>query len=102
MGKDEGGRVFLNGYIDVPEDRLEAVRTALPEHIALTRQEDGCLSFEVAPDDTVPGRFMVSESFASQAAFDAHQTRTRNSKWFEITQGIPREYTITSEKPEQE
>ncbi|WP_050602295.1 putative quinol monooxygenase [Ruegeria sp. 6PALISEP08] len=87
-------RVFLNGHIDVPPDRLEDVRAALPLHIALTRAEEGCLSFEVVEDQTTPGRFTVSEVFVTQAAFDAHQARAKASDWFQVTQGIPRNYTI--------
>jgi len=95
MTGKENGKVYLNGYVDVPEDRLEAVKAALPEHIALTRAEAGCISFEVMPSDLVPGRFIVAEIFENQAAFDAHQERAQNSNWFTVTKGIPREYSIT-------
>ncbi len=96
MTQETGAKVSLQGHITVPADRLEQVRQALPDHIALTRAEQGCISFEVTEDRTHPGRFKVSEVFENQAAFDAHQARTRESDWFRITQGIPREYSITS------
>lgn len=92
----QDGRVFLRGHITVPEDRLDQVRKALPLHIALTRAEAGCLLFEVNENPDQPGRFDVSEVFESKAAFDAHQDRARNSDWFRITQGIPRNYTVSS------
>ncbi len=97
MKKSENCRVHLNGYIDVPDHRLEAVKAALPQHIALTHAEDGCISFEVVEDSVILGRFMVSEVFKDQAAFDTHQERTKSSEWFEVTKGIPREYKITLE-----
>lgn len=87
--------MYLQGHITVPAARLAAVRSALAEHIALTRAEPGCLSFEVSEDDAIPGQFNVREVFEDQAAFDAHQARTQNSEWFRITQGIPRDYSIT-------
>ena len=34
-------KVYLNGYIDVPADRLQAVEEALFEHISLTCSELG-------------------------------------------------------------
>lgn len=89
------GTVRLTGHIDVPEERSEAVQAALPVHIALTRAEEGCLSFEVVPCPQVPHRFLVSELFVDQSAFDAHQKRTKDSSWAEVTEGIPREYSIT-------
>lgn len=66
------GKVFLEGYLEVPADRVEAVQAALPDHIALTRAEPGCLAFSVARSPEDPTRFLVSETFADQAAFDAH------------------------------
>lgn len=87
-------RVFLNGHIDVPADRLEEVRAALPDHVKLTRAEQGCISFDVIEDQSSPGRFDVSEVFADQQAFDAHQARAQASDWARVTQGIPRHYRI--------
>ncbi len=89
-------QIYLQGHITVPMDRLEQVRQALPEHIALTRAEEGCLSFDVVEDCEQPGRFYVSEEFENQAAFDVHQERTTRSSWFEIKQGISREYCIST------
>ena len=86
--------ITLTGYIDVPADRLEEVSAALPAHIALTRAEPGCLSFEVTPHPTVPGRFDVAERFTDRAAFDAHQARTRVSDWAGVTAGLPRVYDV--------
>lgn len=86
---------MLTGYIDVPHDRLNAVREALPDHIKLTRAEKGCVSFEVSEESSRAGRFLVSEVFENQDAFDAHQKRTLNSDWYKITQGIPRNYSIS-------
>ncbi len=79
----------------MPADRLDAVRAALPQHIALTRAEKGCISFVVTEDVNQPGRFNVSEIFEDRSAFDAHQNRTKASDWFAVTKGIPREYSVT-------
>lgn len=86
--------IHLSGHIDVPPERLDAIHAALPRHIALSRAEPGCVSFSVTPCPTVPGRFLVQESFESRADFDAHQTRSKASQWAEISAGLPRDYTI--------
>ena len=91
-------KIELNGYVDLTHDRLDDVLAALPEHIALSRGEDGNISFSVTQDSTNPLRLLVSEVFENQASFDAHQTRTSKSKWADVTKGLPRHYTIT-EKP---
>lgn len=88
------GTVRLTGYIDVPENRLAATREALPTHVELTRNEPGCLSFNVKESRERVGRFEVSETFVDQAAFDAHQARTQVSEWAIVTKDIPRNYVI--------
>ncbi|MBO9405896.1 antibiotic biosynthesis monooxygenase [Shimia sp. R9_1] len=87
--------IRLTGHIDVPSDRQEAVAAALPAHIALTRAEPGCLSFEVTQDPAIAGRYTVLELFVDKAAFDAHQARASASDWATVTAGIPRHYQIT-------
>lgn len=87
-------KVYLDGYLEVPPDRIAAVRAALPEHIRLTRAEPGCLRFEVTQSTDDPTRFVVSEIFADQPAFEAHQQRAKTSAWAEITAGLPRHYSV--------
>ena len=91
------GKVYLDGYLEVPPERVAAVTKALPDHIALTRAEPGCLAFAVTPSPDQPGRFLVSEVFTDRAAFDAHQARAKASAWAEIAAGLPRHYTIRVE-----
>ncbi|WP_424982917.1 putative quinol monooxygenase [Maritalea sp. S77] len=90
-------KVYLNGHIDVPLERIGAVAAALPHHIELTRAEPGCLAFEVVQDAKRPERFLVSECFQDRAAFEAHQERAGASEWALVTKGIPRHYRITEE-----
>ena len=66
----------------------------LPDHIALSRAEPGCLRFAVTPTAN-PLIWQVDESFANRAAFDAHQTRTRASAWFAATGPIGRDFRVS-------
>ncbi len=91
---EKSGRVLLNGYVDVPADRWEEVREAMQDHITLTRNEAGCVMFNVTPCREVELRLLVEEIFENQQAFDAHQARTKTSPWADITAGIPREYSV--------
>lgn len=75
-------------------DDLALIRAHLPDHIRLSRAEVGCLSFEVH-ETADPLVWSVDETFTDQAAFDAHQARTRASAWFAATAHIKRDYTIT-------
>jgi quinol monooxygenase YgiN len=86
--------IRLSGrLICASEAECALVRQFLPEHIRLTRQEPGCLAFEVT-QSADPLIWTVEECFIDQAAFDAHQTRTKTSEWARQTATIQRDYRI--------
>lgn len=62
----------------------------LPDHIALSRAEPGCLRFELWQDDD-PLVWHLSELFVDADAFAAHGTRTRASDWGRQSAGIGRD-----------
>jgi len=88
-------RVYLGGHIIVPERARAAVAEALPEHIRLTRQEAGCLRFDVERDPQDETKFHVVEIFKSPAAFAKHQARAGMSAWAAASEGCPRDYVVS-------
>lgn len=86
------GSFRLEGHIDVPEDRIAQVSEALKDHIKLTREEEGCIFFNVDACSEVEGRFLVSEAFVDEAAFQFHQQRAGASPWAEASKDVPRDY----------
>ncbi|TGD45100.1 antibiotic biosynthesis monooxygenase [Pseudotabrizicola sediminis] len=86
--------IRLKGYlICMSQDEVLAVRGHLPDHIRLSRAEPGCLSFDVSETDD-PMVWDVQETFRTRADFDAHQARTRQSRWFEATRHILRDFRV--------
>jgi quinol monooxygenase YgiN len=86
--------VRLRGQlICMTAEEVAAVQTHLAAHLALTRAEPGCLTFEVSPTDD-PMIYEVMEAFRDRASFDAHQARTRDSVWFAATRGILRDFRM--------
>tara|TARA_B110000908_G_C9920093_1_gene299281 strand:- start:80 stop:364 length:285 start_codon:yes stop_codon:yes gene_type:complete len=89
------GKVMLNGtLICTSQEEVARVIAGVEAHIALTRTEAGCISFEVLQSDD-PMIWTVSETFTDAAAFQEHQTRASASAWAELTKGIARDYQIT-------
>lgn len=86
------GTFRLEGHIDVPADCIEQVSEALKEHIRLTREEAGCIFFDVDACANVEGRFLVSEAFVDEAAFNHHQARAGASPWAIASADVPRKY----------
>ena len=86
--------IRLKGHlICLSEDEAKTVRVHLADHIRMSRAEPGCLSFDVTQTDD-PLIWDVQESFRTRDDFDAHQTRTRASPWFEATRHILRDFRI--------
>lgn len=86
--------VTLTGWLRcASEEEAARVRTALDDHIRLTRAEAGCVSFNVTATDD-PLVWQVAEEFTNPAAFEAHQVRAGASDWARQTAGIARDYTI--------
>jgi autoinducer 2-degrading protein len=88
-------KVILKGHIIVPTADLIAVKNELTTHMALTKQESGCLVFEVSQDAENVNRFNVYEEFTNRESFSNHQDRVGKSKWGAVTVNVERHYEIT-------
>jgi len=87
--------VEVKGFIKVPKNKIELVTQHLDQHILLTKQEIGCLDFQVRPKVSDPTIFDVYEKFIDSKAFVLHQHRTKQTSWADVTQGLAREYQVT-------
>ncbi|WP_232824732.1 putative quinol monooxygenase [Algibacillus agarilyticus] len=85
----------IQGYILIPSLALASIKHELILHTKLTKQEPGCLKFEVTPDKTQPNKLNVYEEFIDQCAFDQHQARVKTSQWGKMTTQVERHYQIT-------
>ena len=88
-------KLILKGHIVVSGTDLAKVVAELPTHIALTRNEDGCLFFEVTQSSYTPNVFYVYEEFTDRVAFDAHQQRVKSSAWGKAATNVQRHYQVT-------
>ena len=87
--------ITVTGTLTCATDAEAAtVRSLLPTHIALSRAEPGCLTFNVDPTDN-PLVWRLDESFTDRRAFEAHQARTRASEWFAASAGLTRDFQVT-------
>ncbi|EAS64929.1 antibiotic biosynthesis monooxygenase [Photobacterium angustum] len=88
------GKVILKGFIVVPEEELNLVSKALEKHVELTKQESGCLVFNVYQRSHFPCYFDVYEEFSNITAFEHHQRRVKASEWGKVTLNVERHYEV--------
>lgn len=89
-----GSEVCLSGQLVChSQHQADIVRDHLQLHVALTRAEPGCRSFNVTKTGN-PLLWKVEERFDDAAALDDHQQRVAGSEWGRVTAGIERHYSI--------
>lgn len=64
----------LNVVATIPAspDAVDDLRTALQDLVAATRQEPGCLAYDLYESAAAEGVFVTVEKWSDQAALDAH------------------------------
>lgn len=88
--------LHLNGTLTCKTAQdAELFAAHMPDHIALSRAEPGCLKFEVTQVDALTWR--LSETFTDRAAFEAHGTRTAASAWASVRLDVVRDFQITED-----
>ncbi len=85
-------KVILEGYVLAADADLAAIKRELPTHIQITRQERGCLVFEVSQDKDNANRFNVYEEFVSESAFELHQQRIIGTEWGKVSENLEKHY----------
>ncbi|WP_196140764.1 putative quinol monooxygenase [Aliikangiella sp. G2MR2-5] len=90
-------KVVLKGYVLVPESDLDAVMNELPNHIANTQSEEGCLVFSVVQDNLNKNQLNVYEEFIDDVTFNNHQKRVSSSTWGAISENCQRHYEISEQ-----
>ncbi len=70
----------------IPIDPAHAAEAApaLAELAAATREEDGCVGYDVYESVAVPGTFLTVEEWTDQASLDAHMGQPHVAKAFEV------------------
>ncbi|MDN3711073.1 GNAT family N-acetyltransferase [Paracoccus cavernae] len=84
----------------------ETIQTHLPRHLRLSRNEPGCLRFDISLTED-PFVWQIDVLFIDEAAFVAHQERTLASEWGRLSADITRDFTkfaanieLRDERPE--
>ena len=69
-----GGDLYVVAELVSKPDKAAALRELLVDFVAGARKEPGCKHYSLLEDSKQPGRFLTFETWADQAALDAHMT----------------------------
>ncbi|MBZ5734021.1 antibiotic biosynthesis monooxygenase [Nocardioides sp. TRM66260-LWL] len=73
--------------IPIKPESVEAARAALQTLVAATRQEDGCLVYDLFESGAAAGTFVTVEEWTDQAALDAHMKAPHIAEAFTVLGG---------------
>lgn len=73
--------------IPVKPEAVDAVRAALLTLVAQTRQEEGCLAYDLFESAAVPNTFVTVERWRGQADLDGHMTSPHLAAAFAAAEG---------------
>lgn len=69
--------IYINVVLTVKDSNdVAEIQSLLSEQGRLSRQEPGCMRFEVYHSQTDPKVFLLNEHWTDQAAIDAHRKAT--------------------------
>ena len=68
----DNNQVILNVRMEAVAGREQELESRLTALVEPTRAEPGCIAYDLHRSDEKAGVFMFCETFASQAALDAH------------------------------
>ncbi len=81
--------LWINAGLSVPQDKdANQARIELSKLRQATRQEIGCLQFEIKPHNDNPNKFTLWEKWSNQEALDQHfcEPHTKAYLALELTQ----------------
>lgn len=95
MNNKGSNRFYIRGYIDFPSDQFAKLKSDWETHVDLSRQEEGCISFEYTYDAQRTGRVHISEIYTDEAAFEAHKARAMQAGWVELSKDAERHFEMS-------
>ncbi|UWQ56082.1 putative quinol monooxygenase [Leisingera caerulea] len=70
------------------------VKAELEKLIAITRAEDGCITYDLHQDNENPAHFMFYETWESRALWQTHMQAPHLAAYMDATEGAVAEFTL--------
>jgi len=80
--------VAVFGTLRFPPESMDAVRSHLKTFVDATRNQDGCIAYDVAEDLFDPGLIRFSELWPDNGALDAHLVAPHIGPWREAAKQL--------------
>ena len=75
-------------------DKIELVKTELLKLIKVTREEEGCINYDLHQDNENPSHFMFYENWESRELWQTHMNNQHLADYMTATEGAVAEFIL--------
>lgn len=87
-------KLTITGNIQAKSDQIELVKTELEKLVPITREEAGCIQYDLHQDNENPAYFMFYENWESRELWQAHMRAPHLAAYVEATEGAVDKFWI--------
>lgn len=82
-------------HIRARDGKADLVEAELKKLIPITRQEEGCVQYDLHQDDSDPSHFLFYENWESRELWQTHMKAPHLTAYSAATEGAVEEFTLS-------
>lgn len=87
-------KLTIVANIKANPDKVDLVKAELLKLIEITREEAGCINYDLHQDNENPGHFLFYENWESRDLWQAHMQAPHLAEYMAATDGAVAEFTL--------
>ncbi|QDG75871.1 putative quinol monooxygenase [Labrenzia sp. PHM005] len=87
-------KLTIVANITAQSDKIELVKTELLKLIDITREEAGCINYDLHQDNENPAQFLFYENWETRELWQAHMKAPHLAAYLAATEGAVAEFTV--------
>ncbi|MEO9825364.1 MAG: putative quinol monooxygenase [Paracoccaceae bacterium] len=87
-------KLTIVANIKAYSDKIDLVKSELIKLIATTRNEEGCINYDLHQDNENPAHFMFYENWETRELWQTHMGAPHLTAYIEATNGAVEEFTL--------
>ncbi|WP_420413546.1 putative quinol monooxygenase [Roseibium sp.] len=87
-------KLTIVANITAQPDKIELVKTELLKLIDITREEAGCINYDLHQDNENPAHFLFYENWETRELWQAHMKAPHLAAYLAATEGAVAEFTV--------
>lgn len=87
-------KLTIVANIKAKDDKVELVKAELLKLIDITRQEEGCINYDLHQDNENPAHFLFYENWESRDLWQTHMGNEHLKQYMAATEGAVEEFTL--------